>query len=731
MHAKLEAINGDLNVQAEKVVYLKDSELAADRNLEVKTGGTLMVDSSELTAKEGIKLSGHDIVIPSSSRETRQTKQIESDSSWFGLSEWESIHEEKHDTANPTSIEAGGSVHFHANQTIATEATKIKAGRGITLDARQWINAATQDQHCVSDENEDSTLFMSSHSVSGHCQIGTVHTRLDPGKGPVVLNVGEVEAMVGLEGGQSLEQAMDQLVKRYPDLSWIAMLRDRTAVQWYTIQNAYQDWHHETSGISSLFSIFVTTIVAVATHGIGASFLPATMTGNVISTNAANAAFSTLVAKSAVDLANNNFNFGATLDNLLSEETVRDVAVGVIGAGIAGVTKTSYSISMDAPLAQQIQEYGVRVASHTGAAFTAKGGSLSDNFADSLSSEAWHEVGAQASHWAGDYAQRRGWEKGSAQKVALHAYIGAVLGKLTTGEPLAGALAAASTNAVAGLTEDQSLEVQEATATSVSAIAANMAGGNPHMGAWIGQTQHQYNRQLHLKEAEFLQSQLESKNEDEHARFIAAVCAEVHCSEEISEDDPNYATFAKLEQAGQECIAEREVLKSSGLFKYNTLDKVEDRLHQYDKGITSFSGIIQAASGVLSAAGSFTSGVLLCSTGVGCGVGAAIAGTGSTLGYEAYKEGVEKVTSDNHPHQAEKVAASFHPDTNPGDQSRLEELLRSAVIATAESAMERLGGKLLMKVGIPAMKLSATRTSVPKLGKEVWSLDPVEKLNHI
>jgi len=90
----------------------------------------------------------------------------------------------------------------------------------------------------------------------------------------------------------------------------------------------------------------------------------------------------------------------------LHEETVRDAAVGVIGTGIAGVTKTPYSISMDAPLAQRIQEYGVRVASHTGAAFTAKA-----NFVDSLSSEAWHEVGAQASHWAGDYAQRRGWEE--------------------------------------------------------------------------------------------------------------------------------------------------------------------------------------------------------------------------------------------------------------------------------------------------------------------------------
>ena len=30
-----------------------------------------------------------------------------------------------------------------------------------------------------------------------------------------------------------------------------------------------------------------------------------------------------------------------------------------------------------------------------------------------------------------------------------------------------------------------------------------------------------------------------------------------------------------------------------------------------------------------------------------------------------------------------------------------------------------------MKVGTPAVKLSATRTSVPKLGKEVWSLDPL------
>ena len=731
-HAKLETTKGDLSVRAEKQVYLKDSELAADGNLDVNTGGTLVADSSKLTAKDGdVNLSGHDIVMPSS-RETRETKQIESKSGFLGISKRKSIHEEKHDTADPTSIEAGGSVHLHADETIATEGTTIKAGRGITFDAHQWINAATQDQHCVSDEVKRSNLLANSHRVSGHCRTGTVHTRLDPGEGPVVLNVNAVEAMVGLERDQSLEQALDQLVKRYPDLSWIAMLRDRKNVQWHTIRNTYQDWRHKSSGVSPLLAIVITTAVTVATQGIGASFLPATMTGNIISTNAANAAFSSLVAKSAVDLANNNGNIGATLDHLFSEDTVRDVAVDVIGAGIAGVTKTPYRISMEAPLAQRIQEYGARVASHTGAAFTAKGGSLRDHFADSLSSEAWQEVGAQASYWAGDYAQQHGWEEGSAQKVALHASVGAVLGKLKNGEPLAGALAAGSAQAVAGLTEDQSLKVQEATATIVSAIAANVAGGDPQTGAWIGQTQHQYNRQLHLEEAEFLQDQLENKDEDERARFIAAMCAEVHCSEEIGRDDPDYATFAKLEQAGQEYMAEREVLKSSGLFKYNTLDKVDDLLHQYDKGITRFSGIIKAASGVLSAAGSFTSGILLCSTGVGCGIGAAIAGTGSTLGYEAYKEGVEEVASEYQPYQADRVAASFHPDTHPGDRSRLEELLRSAVIATAESAVERLGRKLMMKVSVP-VKSSATRTStrVPKLGKEVWSLDPLVRGRNI
>lgn len=477
-HAKLEATNGDLYVRAEKKVLLKDSELAADRNLEVKTGGTLMADSSKLTAKDGdINLSAHDIVMPSG-RETRQTKQIESKSSWFGLSKRKSIHEERHDTANPTSIEASGSVYLHADEVIATEATKVKAGRGITFDAHLWINAATQEQHCVSDEVKRSNLLTSSHGVSGHCQIGTVHTRLDAGEGPVVLNFNSVEAMVGLEHGQSLEQALDQLVKRYPDLSWIAMLQDRTDVEWYSIHNTYEDWRHKATGISPFLATVVTTAVAVATQGIGATFLPATMTGNVISTSVANAAFTSLVAKSAVDLANNNLNIGKTLDNLFSEETVKDVAVSVIGAGIAGVTKTPNSISMDAPLAQRIQEFGGRIASRTGAVFTVKGGSLRDHFVDSLSSEAWHEVDAQASYWAGEYAQQRGWKEGNAQKVALHASLGAVLGKLKTGEPLAGALAAASTQAVAGLTKDQSLEVQEVTATIVSGIAAQMAGGD-------------------------------------------------------------------------------------------------------------------------------------------------------------------------------------------------------------------------------------------------------------
>ncbi|MCW7554502.1 DUF637 domain-containing protein [Endozoicomonas gorgoniicola] len=678
----------DVSVETSQA-HIKDSTLTAGKNLKVKAEQDLYIESSQLTAKEGsATLSGQTVVI-SSGRETSAEFESDTKRGFLGTSKRTSEHQEKHDTAVPTEIEADR-IHIKAN-TLMTEATRVKAAHGIRFDARQWLNLAVRDHHCISDEVKRSGLLSTSHKISGHCRTETVHTRLDPGDGVLTLNVQKVEAMVGIEPGQSLSEALDHLVSTYPDLAWIAQLRNHHQVQWQTVENSYQEWSNKTQGISPLLGVIVTAAVTVATQGVGASFLPAVMNGSLIATNAANAAFSTLVAKSAVDLASNGGDIGQTATQLFSEDTIKTVAVDTIAGGLMGAANTPYLVSPSAPLAQRIQAFGVRAGSRTGAGMVVEGGSLEDQLSSSLSREAWQELAAQANYWAGDYAKSRGWEEGGSAKVALHSSVGAVLGELKDGKPLAGAAAAGTAQATAGLTEDLSHEVQEATSTIIAAAAAQLAGGDPQTGAWLGQTQHHYNRELHREEAGFLQKQIEGLDEEQQARWLAAVCAKVHCSQGLSPDDPHYNTFRTLELAGSDCTTELTQLEASELFTYTRKDATEDFLNRHDEGITRFTGIVQTLAGVGTAAGSVTGGSVLCVSGIGCGLGALISSAGITAGIEEYREGITKLTTEYTTNQVDRVAASFHPDTHPGEQGKIEELGRVAVVAAAELAVGRLG----------------------------------------
>ena len=287
-------VANDISVQASHA-HIKDSQIIAGKNLEVKAEQDLYVESSQLTAADGTaSLSGQTVTMPSG-RETREWSESHTDTGFLGLTSSTSVHREKHDTATPTLIEAN-SVYIKA-ETLATETTQIKASQGIRFEARQWLNYPAQNHHCISNEDRDSGWFSSSHRNHGHCRTETVHTSLNPGAGKLIPNIQKVGATVGIQPGQSLDQALDQLVSTYPDLLWIKKLRNQHHVQWQTIENNYRGWDNETSGISPLLGVIVSAVVTVATQGVGASLLPAAMSINLIATNAANAAFSTLLPK--------------------------------------------------------------------------------------------------------------------------------------------------------------------------------------------------------------------------------------------------------------------------------------------------------------------------------------------------------------------------------------------------------------------------------------------------
>ena len=741
-------IGGPHKTPGQKGYEISDKEKVIAKGANLEVSDDLSISAPEQVQLEGsIKVDGNldvhsQTVEFSAGRQTRESRESKSKSGGFlETSKRTSEHREKHDTAVPTHIEAD-SVHIKTD-TLITEATRIKAARGIQFDARQWLNKAVQDHHCISDEVKRSNLLSSSHKVSGHCQTETVHTRLDPGEGVLSLNVQKVEATVGIEPGQSLSEALDHLVSTYPDLSWIAQLRNHHQVQWQTVENSYQEWDKKTSNISPLLGVIVATAVTVATQGMGASFLPAAMGSNLIATNAANAAFSTLVAKSAVDLARNGGDIGQTAKQFFSEDTIKTVAIDTIAGGLMGAANTPYLVSPSAPLAQRIKAFGVRTASRTGAGMVVQGGSLEEQLSSSLRREAWQELAAQANYWAGDYASSQGWKEGEPAKVALHSCVGAVLGELKDGKPLVGAVAGGAAQATAGITEDLSHEVQEVTSTIVAAVAAQLTGGDPQTGAWIGQTQHQYNRELHREEARFLQGQIEGLDEEQQARWLAAVCAKVRCASGINPDDPHYKTFEALEQAGSDYTTELNQLETSGLFTYTRKDATEDFLSRHDEGITRFTGIVQTLAGAGSAAGSAAGGAVLCVSGVGCGLGALISAAGMTAGIEEYREGFVKLTTEYTQEQGDRVAASFDPNTHPGELSRVDELGRAAVVAAAELAVGRLGLRLeKIKGGMPSKSkevvedsarikhISGAREMSVKeyMKREKWALEEYDKI---
>lgn len=133
-------VANDISVQASHA-HIKDSQIIAGKNLEVKAEQDLYVESSQLTAADGTaSLSGQTVTMPSG-RETREWSESHTDTGFLGLTSSTSVHREKHDTATPTLIEAN-SVYIKA-ETLATETTQIKASQGIRFEARQWLNYST------------------------------------------------------------------------------------------------------------------------------------------------------------------------------------------------------------------------------------------------------------------------------------------------------------------------------------------------------------------------------------------------------------------------------------------------------------------------------------------------------------------------------------------------------------------------------------------------------------
>lgn len=265
------------------------------------------------------------------------------------------------------------------------------------------------------------------------------------------------------------------------------------------------------------------------------------------------------------------------------------------------------------------------------------------------------------------------WKEGGLGRALLHAAAGGVL----TGN-VTGAVAAGTTSLSAPLIEKLGEKAEEKfgkagkmAVNATAGLAIGAAVGNGNVGAISAAANTDWNnRQLHPDEMKRIK-ELSQGDKEKEQRLTIAACALVHCSAQLSEENPIYEQTKNLEKLGSsEAYAEerallkqQKVLKEMvvglppsdetmsvphSLFTYGMNDKLLDKTSKANEtyGVsTRIGGALQATGGALISASSTASAITACagSSGLACGGAAALGAIGTSYGVDQANAGVKSL----------------------------------------------------------------------------------------
>ncbi|WP_313025154.1 DUF637 domain-containing protein [Pseudomonas lopnurensis] len=218
-----------------------------------------------------------------------------------------------------------------------------------------------------------------------------------------------------------------------------------------------------------------------------------------------------------------------------------------------------------------------------------RGKGLSDNLQTALTGQVYHLMQAAAFNAVGNFADGKwadiDWKDGSAEKIALHAFVGGLLSEATGGDFATGALAAGTNEALieqfSGLiNNDKNFELMVSQLIGVAAATAT--GGDPAKAAELAKNATAYNRQLHPDEIKFASNDERVKRYAEQAGIsedaarqellrTAAAMVDRGWNESLSEQNGNTqqaASFLRAELAQNQ----------SGLFQVTLAEYNNERL---------------------------------------------------------------------------------------------------------------------------------------------------------
>lgn len=340
----------------------------------------------------------------------------------------------------------------------------------------------------------------------------------------------------------------------------------------------------------------------------------------------------------------------------------------------------------------------------------------------------------------GNEAEAKKWDEGGIYRVAMHTALGALGTGTLEGAITTGTVAASAPkindfqNSIAQALTQTGMSGKAAEAVASGVTSLTLAGVGVASGLNTGSTATAVNvdannRQLHVDEAKVLKKLTEGKTEAEQTRLRAAACALVECSKGVPESDANYKSLKAFEALGKTYTQEKNALKATGLFIYSKWDIANDIRTSNDEAVTRVGGAGKVITGGVTAIGGSAAGAGLCTTGLGCAVGAPLAGVSVVGGVSTAIEGKNQVFGDYTSQEGQKVIDSYNPNRKQEISQLSQDALNGAVAVAEAVLLGKVGGKLSgseAKVSSSVTsKLNPTFTIDPKIESQMstrgWS----------
>ncbi|CRM57887.1 Hemolysin precursor [Pseudomonas sp. 31 R 17] len=630
-----------------------------------------------------------------------------------------------------TEIKTGGDLILKSEGDQTYQLAKLQSGNDITLDSGGAITfEAVKDLHQESHEKSNNNAFWVSSKGKGNTDETVRQSQLIAEGNVAIKAVAGLKIDINQVNQETVRQSIDAMVKADPQLAWIKDAEKRGDVDWRQVKEIHDSFKYSNSGLGAASQIIIAIVMAAVVGPLAAGAM-GTATGGMVAAGtisvetaagisaAAGAVAAGAATNATVSVVNNRGNLGAVFKDVTSSDAMRGYVIAGATAGLTAAyfdgwtgTKTEYGTgNITSPPLNTWAGAGQFAANQTLQNGTSmligkalgQGGSGSD----ALKSALFNTLAAVSFNAVGDYTKGR-LTDGYPPKIIVHAMVGGLLAEATGGDFKTGALAAGINEAVVGhlntlVKGNKTLLSMSSQIVGVIAAATQQDADAKSLekGGWVAKNATQYNHALHKSQTDALDEQRRFHPEKAD-RLNAAACALARCAESIPTDDPTYGKFKALQDSGATYSEEIALLQATGQFGGRSWkDWSDDTLNAHGKAVQVVGASKDTALGLTGGAAAYAGmlvsspacvGVVTCALPVGLGA----LGTTSMVG--AW-DSASQITADFRSGEPEKVAASFYPETFPGESSATSDLATSTAKSVALAALfggagKYFGGKL-------------------------------------